>query len=134
MKKIILSLFVLLIAAQLTFAAEIQGKGKYKGKQLTTNGFTVRCGWQFWMTCWTIHTGTEIDDYMELGNGDIIGLELVVLPENGWDPFHYSDSETSVDVATLTVRPMYKTISDDPEDENCSTCFDYIYFFSTPQP
>jgi hypothetical protein len=115
-------------------ATTIEGSGKYKGKELTTDGFKVRCGWQPWMSCWSLTFRPGITDVLELGNGDIIPLELTVHPDNGWDPFHYSTSDNSIDVGSLTVRPMYKTPSDDPADANCNTCFDYIYLFPVSQP
>ncbi|MBX7205801.1 MAG: hypothetical protein K1X81_10300 [Bacteroidia bacterium] len=114
-------------------ATTIEGNGKYKGKELTTDGFKVRCGWQPWMSCWSLTFGPGITDVLELGNGDLIPLELNVNPDNGWDPFNYSESSNSIDVGSLTVRPMYKTQSNDPEDANCLTCFDYIYLFPVPQ-
>jgi hypothetical protein len=45
-------------------AVPFEGSGNYKGHSTTTQGVTIRCGWQWWHTCFGIVGGVIwVDDY-----------------------------------------------------------------------
>lgn len=82
MKKLILT-SILLFTLTASYSVPIETAGNYKGwKYNVQGGVTIKCGWQWWHTCFGISGGyIWVDDW-----DHIIGTVRIQNPEEGGDP------------------------------------------------